>query len=139
MTEDSQIDLRDSAIGGAVRRKKQIEIHNILYTEENANQLYQGKLHSMLVTPIIFKMKLSAFSILTPTKCVRVTKNHCPRPRPRCHDTRKRSPLRENFRSEEIRKMKNSPPSVLSRNCSCKSQPMTVIKLLSNPRFKISR
>lgn len=58
MTEDSsQIDLRDSAIGGAVRRKKQIEIHNILYTEENAfNQIIlRDKLHSMLVTPIIFQ------------------------------------------------------------------------------------
>ncbi|MAH40558.1 MAG: hypothetical protein CML08_04055 [Puniceicoccaceae bacterium] len=58
MTKDSsQIDLRDSAIGGAVRRKKQIEIHNILYTEENAfNQIIlRDKLHSMLVTPIIFQ------------------------------------------------------------------------------------
>lgn len=58
MTEDSsQIDLRDSAIGGAVRRKKQIEIHNILYTEENAfNQIIlRDKLYSMLVTPIIFQ------------------------------------------------------------------------------------
>lgn len=58
MTQDSsQIDLRDSAIGGAVRRKKQIEIHNILYTEENAfNKLIlRDKLYSMLVTPIIFQ------------------------------------------------------------------------------------
>lgn len=58
MTEDnSQIDLRDSAIGGSVRRKKQIEIHNILYTEENAFNkiILRDKLYSMLVTPIIFK------------------------------------------------------------------------------------
>lgn len=58
MTQDSsQIDLNDSAIGGAVRRKKQIEIHNILYTEENAfNEIIlRDKLHSMLVTPIIFQ------------------------------------------------------------------------------------
>ena len=35
LNDASQIDLRDSAIGGVLRRKKQVEIHNILYTEEN--------------------------------------------------------------------------------------------------------
>lgn len=57
LNDSSQIDLRDSAIGGALRRKKQIEIHNILYTEENEfnSIILRDSLYSMLVTPIIFQ------------------------------------------------------------------------------------
>ncbi|MFL2847556.1 MAG: GAF domain-containing protein [Coraliomargaritaceae bacterium] len=57
LNDSSQIDLRDSAIGGALKRKKQIEIHNILYTEENEfNTIIQrDSLYSMLITPIIFQ------------------------------------------------------------------------------------
>lgn len=57
LNDSSQIDLNDSAIGGALRRKKQIEIHNILYTEENEfnSIILRDSLYSMLVTPIIFQ------------------------------------------------------------------------------------
>jgi signal transduction histidine kinase len=57
LNDSSQIDLNDSAIGGALKRKKQIEIHNILYTEENEfNTIIQrDSLYSMLVTPIVFQ------------------------------------------------------------------------------------
>lgn len=57
LNDASQIELRDSAIGGALRRKKQIEIHNILYTEENEfnSIILRDSLYSMLVTPIIFQ------------------------------------------------------------------------------------
>ena len=57
LNDSSQIDLNDSAIGGALRRKKQIEIHNILYTEENEFNtiILRDSLYSMLVTPIIFQ------------------------------------------------------------------------------------
>ena len=57
LNDSSQIDLNDSAIGGALRRKKQVEIHNILYTEENEfnSIILRDSLYSMLVTPIIFQ------------------------------------------------------------------------------------
>ena len=57
LNDASQIDLRDSAIGGVLRRKKQVEIHNILYTEENEfnSIILRDSLYSMLVTPIIFQ------------------------------------------------------------------------------------
>ena len=57
LNDSSQIDLNDSAIGGSLRRKKQIEIHNILYTEENEfnSIILRDSLYSMLVTPIIFQ------------------------------------------------------------------------------------
>ena len=63
LNDSSQIDLRDSAIGGALRRKKQIEIHNILYTEENAfnSIILRDSLYSMLVTPIIFQNQVIGF------------------------------------------------------------------------------
>lgn len=55
--DTSQINLGESAIGTAVRRKKQIEIHNILFTEENAFNkiILREKLYSMLITPIIYQ------------------------------------------------------------------------------------
>ena len=51
------IDPNDSAIGGVLRRPKQIEIHDILYTEDNDfNEVIKKEgLQSMLVTPIIFQ------------------------------------------------------------------------------------
>ena len=51
------IDPNDSAIGGVLRRPKQIEIHDILYTEDNDfnGVIEQEGLQSMLVTPIIFQ------------------------------------------------------------------------------------
>ena len=57
LNDSSKIDLNDSAIGGALRRKKQVEIHNILYTEENEfnSIILRDSLYSMLVTPIIFQ------------------------------------------------------------------------------------
>lgn len=57
LNDSSQIDLRDSAIGGALKRQKQIEIHNILFTEENEfNTIIQrDSLYSMLITPIVFQ------------------------------------------------------------------------------------
>ena len=63
LNDSSQIDLRDSAIGGALRRKKQIEIHNILYTEENEfnNIILRDSLYSMLVTPIVFQNQVIGF------------------------------------------------------------------------------
>ena len=63
LNDSSQIDLRDSAIGGVLRRKKQLEIHNILYTEENEfnSIILRDSLYSMLVTPIIFQNQVVGF------------------------------------------------------------------------------
>ena len=60
LNDSSKIDLRDSAIGGVLRRPKQVEIHNILYTEENEfnSIILRDSLYSMLVTPIVFQNKV---------------------------------------------------------------------------------
>ena len=52
-----EIDPNDSVIGGVLRRPKQVEVHDILYTEDNDfNQIIEREaLHSMLVTPVIFQ------------------------------------------------------------------------------------
>ncbi len=54
---EAEIDTSNSAMGTSIRRKKQIEIHNILNTEENNFNSIINKeaLHSMLITPISFK------------------------------------------------------------------------------------
>ena len=54
---ESKIEANQSAIGSVLRRAKQIEIGNILYTEDNDfNAVIKREgLSSMLITPIIFK------------------------------------------------------------------------------------
>lgn len=54
------IDPNDSAIGSVLRRPKQIEIQDILFTEDNDFNVIieQESLHSMLVTPIIFQKQI---------------------------------------------------------------------------------
>ncbi len=53
---ETDVNLNDSAVGAAIRRRKQIEVNDLSFTEENdfANVIAREGLVSMLATPIFF-------------------------------------------------------------------------------------